>query len=82
MEFYKWKGWMGIFWCSFKIYCKFWKILRLNFKWWYYRTDLIVLIKARHGTLLYNKNDIYIGKSIEKYGEFSYLEAKNIWTNL
>ena len=34
------------------------------------------LIKARHGTLLYNKNDIYIGKSIEKYGEFSYLEAK------
>lgn len=34
------------------------------------------LIKARHGTILYNKNDIYIGKSIEKYGEFSYLEAK------
>ena len=34
------------------------------------------LIEARHGTLLYNKNDIYIGKSIEKYGEFSYLEAK------
>ena len=34
------------------------------------------LIEARHGTILYNKNDIYIGKSIEKYGEFSYLEAK------
>lgn len=34
------------------------------------------LIEARHGTILYNKNDIYIGKSIEKYGEFSHLEAK------
>jgi FkbM family methyltransferase len=34
------------------------------------------VIKSRHGFLLYNKNDIYIGKSIEKYGEFSYLEAK------
>ena len=34
------------------------------------------LIKSRHGFLSYNKNDIYIGKSIEKYGEFSHLEAK------
>ena len=34
------------------------------------------LIKARNGFLLYNKNDMYIGKSIEKYGEFSHLEAK------
>ena len=34
------------------------------------------LIKARNGFLLYNKNDMYIGKSIEKYGEFSQLEAK------
>ena len=34
------------------------------------------VIKSRHGFLLYNKNDIYIGKSIEKYGEFSHLEAK------
>ena len=34
------------------------------------------LIKARNGFLLYNKNDMYIGKSIEKYGEFSQLEAR------
>ncbi len=34
------------------------------------------LIEARHGYYVYNKNDIYIGKSIEKYGEFSHLEAK------
>lgn len=34
------------------------------------------LIKAKNGFLLYNKNDMYIGKSIEKYGEFSELEAK------
>lgn len=34
------------------------------------------VIKSRDGILLYNKNDIYIGKSIEKYGEFSHLEAK------
>jgi len=34
------------------------------------------VIKSRHGFLSYNKNDIYIGKSIEKYGEFSHLEAK------
>ena len=33
------------------------------------------VIKSRNGFLLYNKNDIYIGKSIEKYGEFSHLEA-------
>lgn len=33
------------------------------------------VIKSRDGFLLYNKNDIYIGKSIEKYGEFSHLEA-------
>lgn len=34
------------------------------------------VIKSRDGFLTYNKNDIYIGKSIEKYGEFSHLEAK------
>ena len=32
------------------------------------------LIKAKHGYTLYNKNDKYIGKSIEIYGEFSELE--------
>ena len=34
------------------------------------------LVKAKNGFVLYNKNDMYIGKSIEKYGEFSQLEAK------
>ncbi|MFV0561540.1 FkbM family methyltransferase [Malaciobacter mytili] len=33
------------------------------------------VVKARDGYLLYNKNDIYIGKSIEEYGEFSYHET-------
>lgn len=32
------------------------------------------LKKAKHGYTLYNKNDKYIGKSIEIYGEFSELE--------
>ncbi len=32
------------------------------------------LKKAKHGYTLYNKNDRYIGKSIEVYGEFSELE--------
>jgi FkbM family methyltransferase len=30
-----------------------------------------VLNKSRHGYMLANRNDIYIGRSIEKYGEFS-----------
>ncbi len=29
------------------------------------------LIKTRHGNMLYNPNDIYVGKSIEQYGEYS-----------
>lgn len=33
------------------------------------------LVKGRYGYHLYNKNDIYIGKSVEKYGEFSEAEA-------
>ncbi len=32
------------------------------------------LTKAKHGYTLYNKNDKYIGRSIELYGEFSELE--------
>jgi FkbM family methyltransferase len=27
--------------------------------------------QCRHGTMLYNRNDIYIGRSLELYGEFS-----------
>jgi FkbM family methyltransferase len=38
--------------------------------------DLYRLAQTRHGTMLYNPRDIYIGASIERYGEFSYLEAK------
>ncbi len=29
------------------------------------------IVKARHGFFLYNKNDVYVGKSIEVYGEWS-----------
>lgn len=29
------------------------------------------IVKGRHGYVTYNKHDIYIGRSIEKYGEFS-----------
>ena len=34
------------------------------------------MIKGREGFVVYNKNDDYIGKSIEKYGEFSQHEIK------
>jgi len=33
------------------------------------------LIKAKHGYTIYNKNDRYIGRSIEAYGEFSEKEV-------
>lgn len=33
------------------------------------------LVRARHGYLLYNRNDIYIGRAIEAYGEYSELEV-------
>lgn len=33
------------------------------------------LVKGKNAYCLYNKNDIYIGKAIEEYGEFSELEA-------
>lgn len=36
------------------------------------------LAETRDGYCLYNRNDIYIGKSIEKYGEFSALEMKTL----
>ena len=29
------------------------------------------VVKARYGYTVYNKNDIYVGKAIEKYGEYS-----------
>ena len=31
---------------------------------------------TRHGQMLYNVNDIYIGKSLEVYGEYSHLEVE------
>ena len=33
------------------------------------------VVKGRHGYVLYNRNDQFIGKAIEKYGEFSELEV-------
>jgi FkbM family methyltransferase len=32
------------------------------------------LVRGRHGLILYNRHDMYIGRSIECYGEFSELE--------
>ena len=34
------------------------------------------LVEGRHGYVLYNTNDVYIGRAIEKYGEYGELEAK------
>jgi FkbM family methyltransferase len=39
-----------------------------------YTTGFNQLAHAKHGTLLYNENDKFIGKSIKTYGEFSELE--------
>lgn len=33
------------------------------------------VVKGKYGYVVYNKNDMYIGKAIEKYGEFSEYEA-------
>jgi FkbM family methyltransferase len=33
------------------------------------------LAKGRYGYVLYNRNDTYVGRAIEKYGEFSELEV-------
>ncbi len=34
------------------------------------------LVRGRYGYVLYNKNDTYVGKSFENYGEFSESEAQ------
>ena len=33
------------------------------------------IVESRYGYMVYNKNDIYVGKSFEHYGEFSEFEA-------
>lgn len=33
------------------------------------------IVESRYGYILYNKNDIYVGRSFENYGEFSESEA-------
>src|SRR6266513_1753853 len=33
--------------------------------------DVILLKQCRHGQMYYNPNDVYIGRSLELYGEFS-----------
>lgn len=35
------------------------------------RTSLNRLVEARHGTFVYNANDVYIGRSLEFYGEWA-----------
>jgi FkbM family methyltransferase len=34
------------------------------------------VVKGKYGYIVYNKNDIYIGRAVEKYGEFSESEAE------
>lgn len=34
------------------------------------------VVKGKYGYVVYNKNDIYIGRAIEKYGEFSEAEVE------
>jgi len=34
------------------------------------------IVKGKYGYVVYNKNDMYIGKAIEKYGEFSESEVE------
>ena len=38
--------------------------------------DINRLVRARHGLVLYNKHDIYVGRSLELYGEFSQAEVE------
>lgn len=35
-----------------------------------------VTCESRYGTMIYNDNDIYIGRSLSEYGEYSYGEAE------
>ena len=39
-------------------------------------TGYNAVIAAKHGYVIYNKNDLFIGKSIEQYGEFCELEIE------
>ncbi|MBI3773090.1 MAG: FkbM family methyltransferase [Gammaproteobacteria bacterium] len=34
------------------------------------------VVKGKYGHIVYNKNDIYIGRAVEKYGEFSEAEVE------
>lgn len=38
--------------------------------------DFNSVIKARHGTMLFNRHDVYVGRSIQRYGEYSELELQ------
>jgi FkbM family methyltransferase len=40
-----------------------------------YSTGPYRLMRCRRGLMLFNRNDLYIGKSLEKYGEFSEFEV-------
>jgi FkbM family methyltransferase len=39
-------------------------------------SDGVALVAGRDGHFLVNRNDLYIGKALEKYGEYSALEAQ------
>lgn len=34
------------------------------------------VVKGRYGYIIFNKNDVYVGKAVEKYGEYSEHEVK------
>lgn len=34
------------------------------------------VVRGRHGVFVYNRHDVYIGRALEKYGEFSELETQ------
>jgi FkbM family methyltransferase len=38
--------------------------------------SFLTLARCRHGLMAYNRNDIYIGRSLELYGEFSEIETE------
>ena len=40
------------------------------------------LVEARHGTMLFNRHDVYVGRSIQKYGEYSELELELLLTGI
>jgi len=38
--------------------------------------DFNRVIRARHGTMLFNQHDVFVGRSIQRYGDYSELELQ------